>query len=426
MPKTQDDLIRERLGMITQAMIDELDDQEELAKFQNIVYRMVHRKPFFASLLSRMKIHTGRAALKYAPTACVWVGHDLQVHMAVNPFCLQRFQREEFKRGLGELTADQVHNLVRQGFKVFLPSDSVTEEVAKLIEKNNQPLKRPTEWLAMRKDHDMQVALLIHECMHVIQRHCLLGTSDKFPDQQVTNIAMDIAINQFIADKSDNWLDLDTYASWGLILPPNKDFSYYYKEIKELFKGRKRGSPPPQEPAQEEEEKQRNAVHGLTHGTQISTPRGFTPIQDLNPGDTVYSLDAKNKLVQRLVVHTKMGPMIAEKNDPKQAQTQVFSMATSSHGFGRVSSKVKVRSATRGWIGIGEATMNQPGKLKIGEEITVFPSNNQVNEKVVTLEPITGRTGDRLYQLLVQSGDTTSSFFANGLLVRGLQAVKVS
>ncbi len=73
-----------------------------------------------------------------------------------------------------------------------------------------------------------QEAVLIHECLHVINLHLVRGPMD-FDDHELANVAMDIAINQYIEGLPPDCLELDSFPQ--LNLPPEQTADTYYEML---------------------------------------------------------------------------------------------------------------------------------------------------------------------------------------------------
>lgn len=81
---------------------------------------------------------------------------------------------------------------------------------------------------------DEQVAVLIHEVMHVIYNHISRGKelSDKFNSKM--NVAADIAINQYIQNLPEGALTFEMYKAKIPDLEEKQTMEYYYEKIKDL------------------------------------------------------------------------------------------------------------------------------------------------------------------------------------------------
>lgn len=78
--------------------------------------------------------------------------------------------------------------------------------------------------------HDQRVAVLKHEVLHVVHRHLLVPPTS-YPDRDLANRAMDIAINQYIHNLPDFALMPNSYDSQGVFLDRYQATAYYYQVL---------------------------------------------------------------------------------------------------------------------------------------------------------------------------------------------------
>jgi predicted metal-dependent peptidase len=83
----------------------------------------------------------------------------------------------------------------------------------------------------MSRPEEIQVGALKHECLHLIHFH--LTDFNHLEDQKIANWAMDIEINQYIADENreDEWLTPDRFPELNLELKMGTN--YYYEKLME-------------------------------------------------------------------------------------------------------------------------------------------------------------------------------------------------
>jgi predicted metal-dependent peptidase len=80
-------------------------------------------------------------------------------------------------------------------------------------------------------------AILYHEILHFAHQHIWRWMSIKGPDdeQKVFNIAADMAINQYIMNKPDGWVDVAKFRlKTGQPFPLHRPMEEYYKLLKEI------------------------------------------------------------------------------------------------------------------------------------------------------------------------------------------------
>lgn len=84
------------------------------------------------------------------------------------------------------------------------------------------------------------IGLLMHEMLHLFMEHLKRG--EKYPEKQISNIAMDCAINQFIPEKllpDGACLPKHFEGSNKQPLPDGKSYEYYYHELMKNAKQQK-------------------------------------------------------------------------------------------------------------------------------------------------------------------------------------------
>src|SRR5687768_3129976 len=128
------------------------------------VIRLLREQPFYASLVMNLERAPTDRARTLTPTACVFARRNGAIGLAVN-----------------------------EGF------------FGKLAPKE-------------------QEAVLVHECLHVVHLH-LLRAADDFERRDLANIAMDLAINQYIRGLPAGALALNQFQD--LALPPEETADLY-------------------------------------------------------------------------------------------------------------------------------------------------------------------------------------------------------
>ena len=78
----------------------------------------------------------------------------------------------------------------------------------------------------------VKCGIIIHECLHVIFFHFSKFT-EKYPDHELLNIAMDMEVNQYIDSDNlpDDGIFIDKYRELGYKLNYNAGYEYYYEEL---------------------------------------------------------------------------------------------------------------------------------------------------------------------------------------------------
>jgi predicted metal-dependent peptidase len=132
------------------------------------IVRLLRAQPFFASLVMGLRRSSPAEARRLTPTACVFARKDGTIGLAVNEDFLARLAPAE------------------------------------------------------------QDAVLVHECLHVVNLHLLRGPKD-FPRHEIANIAMDLAINQFIKGLPEGALALSDFPELKLAAEETAD--YYYARL---------------------------------------------------------------------------------------------------------------------------------------------------------------------------------------------------
>lgn len=114
---------------------------------------------------------------------------------------------------------------MRRSYSTRIPTAgvSITEQVNLIV--------NPNFWATLTLLE--QVAVLRHECFHLIFNHIgrgkVLGKFDK-----KMNIAADLAINQMIDNLPAGALTIEMFRKDILDIEPNKTMEYYYSKIKDL------------------------------------------------------------------------------------------------------------------------------------------------------------------------------------------------
>jgi predicted metal-dependent peptidase len=428
-PSTQDEQLLKRLGMYTPEMLASLSDARERDRYTYLMVNLIDKKPYLAQFLMSFVVHTGRDAIRYGPTACVWIGLDMSVHLAMNPFFMQSLEHLDVQRGALPLDPNKAQELMQQNWAVAA-YEPLPRFASRFMEEHNIAPKGPNEWVAVRANYDQQISILEHEVLHVLHQHLEnYGDRGLYPDAQVLNLAMDVAINQFIENLPAMAVTIESYANdeqYPLELPKNEGFAAYYRMLVEYYKDAERGSvPDPKKP-------QKSGTQGFPEGTLVATPRGDIPIEHIRVNDTVWTLDDRGQLVERYVLAAR-AKFAHDVNTSEQLKTEFCSLSTTSHSLQQVSTRAKVWVDGKGWQGVG-AQINhidvrhgyppQPRPpVQIGESIRTITGSYPAVEPVTALstEPDVRTV---LYSLCVQPVDCESSFFANGIWVKGYDRVR--
>ncbi len=136
---------------------------------EGAIIRLIRSQPFYGSLLINLKRVPTAAARDMVPTACVYARRDASIGLAVNEDFFSRLAARE------------------------------------------------------------QEAVLIHECLHVAHLHLERGPRE-LPNPELANIAMDLAINQFIEGLPEGALTLDMFKE--LKLEREQTTDYYYERLR--------------------------------------------------------------------------------------------------------------------------------------------------------------------------------------------------
>lgn len=452
-PLTQDEKLAKRLGTYTPEMLANLNESEERDRMNRLMVRLVSTKPYLANFLVDCVKHTGREGLRMTKTAGVYVSPtDLSIHIAMNPFFMAMLERVDVKRGLLPLSPDEEQTLTRADYKVITVGQIPTF-VQRIMDQHNVEPKGDREWIAVKLDTRGQIAILEHEVRHLLNRHTeQFQDRAQWPDAQVLNIAMDVAINQHIENLPDGFMTIESFQNdpdFPLELPRNETFDVYYTMLMEFYKDAERGNIPENEP-------QKPALQGFTANTLVLTPRGEVPIATLQERDEVLTVDSNGDLVSRYIKIVKSD--IAEVVDtPKRLATDMFEIKTDGgRGFSRISGKSKVWVDPPGpypwtapneefpgfpWRG-AEITMGRVSvgvklvpPLKIGDRVWVFtprpigshPPGHHIpwtQETVTFIGTEPRQQHEALFNLKIQEVNNISAFFANGIFVRGISFYK--
>lgn len=254
---------------------------------------------FYNSLLVGSAVHAGRSAMKICPTACVFFGRDGRLNMSFHPYYMDEIQNvrvkwpesekeaealtkgtDPFNIWLVKPSIDLLPSFIRASIgrakirELLLPKfqasptfpqiqanlsakglvvdDLKTSDLMDLLEMTPEqkqemwgsslgalgfPLDKP---VAVQVDNHKIIALCVHEIRHVAHLH-LLVDRDQFPDPRMLNLAMDVAIDQFIDGVSDDqWtFHKNLFQLCGEPkLEENLSFDAYYRILKEFYERR--------------------------------------------------------------------------------------------------------------------------------------------------------------------------------------------
>ena len=438
-PRSADDALRREMGLATDEMLAGLDDRREAARFKRVQVAMLTGSYsgadlatsegrergqsfiFFGSLLNQVKVHTGRDAVGICPTACVYIsGKDLRVHLAFNPLFLRALERVSVIRGTLPLSQEEETKLKRQGYWVWeLGSTPPYRTMASVMEEHGVAPKGRQEWLAVHLDMRHQVAVLVHEFMHLLHKHLEVDWN-LYTDKSSLNLAMDMVINQHIANLPPGAITPMTYAPWGLTPPLNQPFKVYYDLLTQFFGDQPRGSAP--DPNQK---RGKQSTQGFAGGALISMPGGISkPIERIVVGDSVLTFDNSGAIVARKVWRINRKPMASQETRVRYATKMVSVVTKAGKRIARVSSRIMVYSPSlQSWAGIGSKTSQGP-ELTAGETLIAGGLSGQVEEVVDLITIAPGFNDEALYQLAVIEDDSVSGYFAGGIYVKGLVAEK--
>jgi predicted metal-dependent peptidase len=88
-----------------------------------------------------------------------------------------------------------------------------------------------SEFISKLKDTEL-AAVVEHEILHLLFDHVYAMKFDKDLNKHIANIAMDLAINQYIEGLPKEAIDLDMInKTTGLDLPPKETWEYYYYKL---------------------------------------------------------------------------------------------------------------------------------------------------------------------------------------------------
>lgn len=431
-PRSADDALRREMGMATSEMLAALDDRREAARFKRVQVAMLtggysgavsaevgQSFVFFGSLLNQIKIHTGKEAVGIVKTACVFVsGNDLRVHLAFNPFFLRALERVSSVRGSLPLDEEEEKRLKQKGYWIWeLGPEPPYRTMGTVMEEHGIAPKGRNEWVAVHLDMRHQVAVLVHEFLHLLHKHLEINW-DLFTDKSSLGIAMDMAINQHIANLPPGAIDLLSYAPWGLDPDPNQAFTVYYEMLTRFFGSQPRGESP--DPNQK---RGKQSTEGLAGDVLIALPGGISkPIEQLRVDDSVLTFDTSGAIVPRKVWRIHRKPMAAQETRQRYATQMVALHTQSGKRIARISSRIMVYSPSlQSWAGIGSETSLGPA-LKTGETLIAGGPLGQVVETAKWIMVTPGFDDEMLYQLAVVEDDSVSGYFANGIYVKGLVA----
>lgn len=117
-------------------------------------------------------------------------------------------------------------------------TDSVDTAAVTLLNKQLVKLMvNPDFWASLSTDH--RYGLIKHEVLHIVLKHLL--TQVHYTNKNLYNIAADIVVNQYIkaAQLPEGGITLQRFwhlkNMYDIVLEPNKDVGYYYKQLKKAI-----------------------------------------------------------------------------------------------------------------------------------------------------------------------------------------------